>query len=222
MSITCKVGLESRVVKTTVVKTIAQLDQSLRELLVSISQNVRGNTCKCVVGLGVEKEFRPSSSADGVGGNHQVSERVAILKLCYGTSCLIIQLLQLKTAPCSLSNFLQLRGLSFVGVGIRHCLEALERDYGIKCRNAVDLGQLASAIKEKEVYKGYGLLDLVKELCFSDVKKHLMDSFTATALSNWGVTTLSQKQIEAATSDAFICFYLGNDLFGGYIGSTPF
>ncbi|KAL2935043.1 hypothetical protein RDABS01_018162 [Bienertia sinuspersici] len=190
MSMTYKVRLESRVVKTTVINTVAQLDQSLRGLLVSISQNVRSNNLKCVVGLGVEKEFRPSSTIDG------------------------------GRAPCCLSIFLQLRGLSFVGVGVEHCLKALERDYGIKCRNAVDLGELTATLKGKEMHRGYGLPDMAKELCFTDMKEHLVNNFTAAALSNWGVATLSQKQVEAATSEAFICFYLGNDLYGGYLGSA--
>ncbi|XP_021839886.2 uncharacterized protein [Spinacia oleracea] len=116
-----KVSVQNREVTTTVVNTIPQLDKSLRKL--PITSKPPG--LKYVVGIDIEKHY-----TRGIGDN-QVAEKVAIVKLCFGNSCLIIQLLHMKEPPCSLAKFLQLQELSFVSVGIKRCVEALNRDYGI-------------------------------------------------------------------------------------------
>ena len=112
-----------------------------------------------------------------------------------------------------MSNFLQLNWISFVGVGIKHCIEALDRDYGIKCRNAVDLGELVVSTNiPEDKYRVYGLLDILKMFqCETlELKTIFLSHCKTAALSNWGVTTLSVEQIEAATFEAFLCFKLGN------------
>ncbi|KNA20347.1 hypothetical protein SOVF_052770 [Spinacia oleracea] len=206
------------VIKAKLINTVPQLDQSLRDLLASITKGSqderRGTDHRCVVGLDIEKDCRPCLGADVYGGNNQVTEKVAVLKLCYGGRCLIIHLLHFKEAPSSLSAFLQLNWISFAGVGIRHCLEALDMNYGIKCRNAVDLGQLAAVVFGQDRYRWYGLVDLAKMYFPKDVSvtKKLMSSSSGAALSNWCAATLSEQQLEAAAVHAFVCFNLGHNL----------
>jgi len=110
-----------------------------------------------------------------------------------------------------------------VGIGIKHSLEDLEAEYGIKCRNAVDLAQLAANVKKNDQFRAFGLFDLAYDVCqFCRSRDHdekMVSDFHDVALSNWAATTLSKKQIEVATWTSFMCFYVGNDLLDG---SLPF
>lgn len=204
MSQTYKFSIGHRQEKTTAVSTASELDRCLKDLLSTIPQK---SGTKRVVGLHIVKSF------EDVG--NKVSERVALLTLYHGTTSLIIQLHLMSSAPCSLSAFLQLPEISFVGVGIRHSLEALDRDYGVKCRNAVDLGELAATVRENGMLRSYGLLDLVDKLCGLDVQG-MRNSFGHEALRSWDAQMLTLAQVQVATWSCFLCFYLGNQLFGGF------
>lgn len=159
------------VIITQVITTSDQLNQSLEDLL----WYTQHDDLKRLVGLDVEKHYSSSiSSTSSI-------EKVSAVMLCCGNYCLIIQLLHMDSnASCYLSKFLQLEGLTFVGVQIQHCLKALDRDYGIKCRNALDLGQLPRIIsKNKQCLEGYGVVDLaykVKQFHFlhpSEAQKYM-------------------------------------------------
>ncbi|KAF9606838.1 hypothetical protein IFM89_029295 [Coptis chinensis] len=54
--------------------------------------------------------------------------------------------------------------MTFVGVGIKDSVERLTRDYGLECRNAIDLGDLAASILEKPRMRGCGLGQLIAEI----------------------------------------------------------
>lgn len=205
MSDTYKFSIGKRQEKTTAVYTAPELDRCLKDLLSTIPQK---SGVKRVVGLHIVKSF------EDVGD--KVSERVALLTLYHGTTSLIIQLHLMSSAPCSLSAFLQLPELSFVGVGIRHSLADLDRDYGIKCRNAVDLGELAATVKENGMLRSYGLLDLVERFCPEFDVQGMRYNFCNEALSSWDAEMLTLAQVQVATWSCFLCFYVGNYLFGGY------
>lgn len=217
MSNTYKFTIDKREVTTTVIATEPELDRSLKDMLSSFTPKF--STAKRVVGLGIEKRFETIYNR-----GPKVCDRVAILKLCHGTTCLIIQLHLMSSPPFSLSGFLQRPELSFVGVGIKHSLEALVAEYGIKCGNAVDLAQLAATVNKNDIFKAFGLFDLAYEFCeycrFDDHVEKMVSNFHDVALSNWGVTALSGKQIEAATWTCFLCFFIGNYLLGGTLPST--
>lgn len=78
----------------------------------------------------------------------KMKSRVAILQLCDGVSCLIIQLPFLDSIPKSLLNFLQLPDFVFVGIGIKGSVAELEKEHGIGCKNAVELVQLAASVMQ--------------------------------------------------------------------------
>ncbi|KAL2935007.1 Cytospin-A [Bienertia sinuspersici] len=121
-------------------------------------------------------------------------------------------------ASCCLSKLLHCVELKFVGFRIRHCLDALERDFGIRCRNALDLGQLPRTLRRCQwSLEGYTLVDIankVNNMGFSVINARSICN--AATFSDWGATTLSQKQIEAATMRAYLCFFASNCLYGGY------
>lgn len=93
---------------------------------------------------------------------------------------------------------------------MNNCLKALNRDYGIQCRNAFDLRELVVTVKQdkkqtNEKFKIFGLQYLTnlftpgKELFLYVLKG------PAAPLGSWGATMLSLQQIEAATRDAYLC-----------------
>ena len=104
-----KVRVDNRTVTATVVKTIQELDTSLRKLLSNIRNN-KNRDLKHIIGIDIQKHFKNM-------GVPQVNEKVAVISLCFSTHCLIIQLLHMGKPPCSLSEFMQLQDVSFVGVG---------------------------------------------------------------------------------------------------------
>lgn len=73
-------------------------------------------------------------------------------------------------------------------------LSFLRRDYGVECRNVVDL----KPILDLAVY--YGNLE-VEAKPLSVIR------------GNWGVGNLNVEQIESAATDAFAFFKFGNMLF---------
>ncbi|XP_062152155.1 uncharacterized protein LOC133860593 [Alnus glutinosa] len=111
-----------------------------------LKNNYAGNSSyERVVGLDIEKSFS-SSTSNGV-----VSEKVAVLKLCAENDCLIVNLTHLEKIPTSLAKFLDLSGITFVGISIKQNVGDLRRDYGVQCRNAVELGALAAAVQNKPI-----------------------------------------------------------------------
>ncbi|XP_047168321.1 uncharacterized protein LOC124837081 [Vigna umbellata] len=68
------------------------------------------------------------------------------LYLCDEFTCIIIPLLQLNSIPESLMNFLCLPDHTFVGVGIEGKMGLLETQFGIRCRNVVELGPWAADV----------------------------------------------------------------------------
>ncbi|CAL8130147.1 unnamed protein product [Prunus armeniaca] len=92
---------------------------------------------KKVIGLDTEWTFvHDSLDSDSETPS---KTKLAILTLCDGDCCLIVQLPYLDSAPRSLLNFLRLPDYTFVGIGIRENIAKLEKEYGFGCKNAFDL-----------------------------------------------------------------------------------
>ncbi|KAL2935009.1 hypothetical protein RDABS01_018128 [Bienertia sinuspersici] len=156
-----------------------------------------------VVALDIEKEYALASRPGRI-------EKVAIVMLCSGTMCLIIQLPKMDSianACCCLSQLLHCVELNFVGFRIQHCLDALETEYGIKCRNALDLADIPNNVKPIGRFFD---VDEARRIC------------SAATFSEWGAATLSQQQAEAATMRAYLCFYASNCLYDGYLMNEDF
>ncbi|GAV83674.1 DNA_pol_A_exo1 domain-containing protein [Cephalotus follicularis] len=187
-------------VKTTVITDDITLENSLKELWSNMG---RDEFVKNVVGLGLEKRFTS-------GFNGAISSKVAALVLCAGYQCLIIELNSFQVIPFSLASFLDLSDITFVGVGIKQNVSNLRRDYGLECRNAVELGPLAAVVREKHYLSACGLPDIASA-CGVEVCKKSAD----VALGNWGARKLRQECIRYATYDAYASFLVGNRLLQG-------
>ncbi|XP_043717926.1 exonuclease 3'-5' domain-containing protein 2-like [Telopea speciosissima] len=183
-------------VKPRVIDTEIALKTGIEDLWSFVG---KGTGSKYVVGLDIECTAVESTN------------KVSILKLATGSFCLIIRLLNLGTIPHFLFNFLRLPDVSFVGVGIKENVAMLERDYGLQCRNMVDLRFLASSVFDDRRLVGYGLVDLAYHVIPLQVMKKPASVF----LSDWNGENLTMEEIEFATIDAYASYKIGNKLLGG-------
>ncbi|XP_042502929.1 uncharacterized protein LOC122080111 [Macadamia integrifolia] len=183
-------------VKPRVIDTEIALRAGIEDLWSFIG---KGTGSKYVVGLDIECTTVEST------------RKVSILKLASGNFCLIIRLLNLGTIPQFLFNFLRIPDISFVGVGIKENFDLLERDYGLQCRNMVDLKTLAASVLDDRRLVGYGLVDLAYHV----IPLQVMKKPASVLLSDWKGENLTMEEIEFATIDAYISYKIGNKLLGG-------
>ncbi|KAK7356308.1 hypothetical protein VNO80_15577 [Phaseolus coccineus] len=123
--------------------------------------------------------------------------------------CLIIQLLHMDSIPRSLFNFLHLPDYSFVGIGIKDDLYKLEVEYGIRCRNAVELGPLAASVMKMPRLSGCGIDELTLVVNKLDLRKHRPLS---ALFKDWGQYALGEKLAKLATINVYSCYKVGSRL----------
>ncbi|KAJ4972631.1 hypothetical protein NE237_005805 [Protea cynaroides] len=195
-SVLAEVKVQGIKVKSRVVESEIALRSAMEELWSYVG---KGTGSKHVVGLDIE-----CTSVDS-------TNKVSILKLASASLCLIIRLLNFGKIPHFLFNFLRLPDVSFVGVGIKENFVMLERDYGLQCRNMVDLPTLAASVLDDRRFMGYGLIDLAYHVIPLQVIKKPACVF----FSDWSGENLAMEEIEFATIDAYISYKIGNKLLGG-------
>ncbi|KAL5716124.1 hypothetical protein ACHQM5_017854 [Ranunculus cassubicifolius] len=136
--------------------------------------------------------------------------KVPILALCVREHCVILQLLKFKKIPDSLYNFLAQTAITFVGFGIKDSVARLHRDYGIDCRNAIDLSNLAASVLQKPHLSGVG------SAYISELVLKMDGPFVFTPIMNsWSSLILSKDQKLEIECCVFLSFAVGNKLFGG-------
>ncbi|KAF3334758.1 Werner Syndrome-like exonuclease [Carex littledalei] len=150
---------------------------------------------KIVVGL--DCEWKPNRV------RHQ-DNKIALLQLCIGNRCLILQLIYMDPVPDSLKAFLLDEMITFVGVGVGEDLAKLKGHYGLKCTNSVDLQKPCNAFLGIKMKKCMGLKGYAQEILGFELDK----SKRATQ-SNWEQWNLKEMQIRYACLDAFISCLLG-------------
>ncbi|CAJ2629015.1 unnamed protein product [Trifolium pratense] len=143
--------------------------------------------------------------------------RCATIQLCDGHSCLIIQLnLLCGGSPYwenyipfkALVNFLRLPNITFVGVGIKENLAMLEKQYGIVCRNAVELGPLAATAMRMPRLSYCGVDELAFVVNGFDLGEHR----PLTAAYDWTCSPLSKELAKLATVNVYSYFKIGSTL----------
>jgi hypothetical protein len=178
---------KSKKIRTTIISHELALEEGLKLLLSKLSG-------KRIVGLDIEKSF--SSPGHGV-----VSDKVALLKLCAENDCLLVHLILFTQIPTFLAKFLNLLDVKFVGISIKQNLADLERDYGIKCRNAVELGTLAAHVRMEPILRSYSLTELLEYFSCPFDRYYFYGRSTNVAFSDWGTSTLTMEQIRHASTE---------------------
>ncbi|KAI3842325.1 hypothetical protein MKW98_026115 [Papaver atlanticum] len=135
--------------------------------------------------------------------------KVATLQLCYGTRCIIIQLLHLDYIPNSLRNLLSDQSITFVGVGITQDIAKLDRDYGLKCWAGNELGALSDSSFGRATHLSGGaeFASMMHKLFELPVEKPVN-----VTRSDWSINILNTEQIKYATVDAYVYFEYGEYL----------
>ncbi|GAU36402.1 hypothetical protein TSUD_38690 [Trifolium subterraneum] len=140
----------------------------------------------------------------------------ATIQLCDGHSCLIIQLNRIRVSDRwkddlafkSLLNFLRLPNITFVGVGIKENLSKLEKQYGIVCRNAVELGPLAATAMRMPRLSYCGVDELAFVVNGFDLGEHR----PLTTAYDWTCNPLSKDLAKLATVNVYSYFKIGSTL----------
>lgn len=175
-----------------VVANASQVDSQISGLKSVISTHQ-----KPIVGL--DAEWKPNTAGS--------TNKLATLQLCVGSKCLILQLLHFDHIPNSLKNFLADLNITFVGVGIQEDVRKFKNDYGVDCRNVVELGPLAANVLGSPAR---GLSELALTVVGLEVEKPI-----DVTLSDWSARALSFEQIKYAAIDAYAAFLIGKKLMGG-------
>ncbi|KAI3866631.1 hypothetical protein MKW92_027585 [Papaver armeniacum] len=169
---------------TTVTNDPFKVECALMELRASLATSQIGR----VVGLDIKHKSNDN-------------ERAATLQLCHENRCLVIQLLYLDSIPKSLRSFLADSSIRFLGVNIKQDTGKLDRYYGLKCNNSIDLGSRIDDICECYKYSDLQLSELAAEILGVVIVKP-----PSVARSDWGATLLSSEQVKYATIDAYASF----------------
>ncbi|CAB4271890.1 unnamed protein product [Prunus armeniaca] len=167
---TYNVNVNGDAVKTTVINSASFVDSFITELILSCNYTNSSSSRPPIIGFHVE--FTDEIKA-------------ATLQLCSGSRCIIIQLNKMVTnnsVPQSLINFLAAPLFCFVGVDIFQSLALLRREYGIVCRNAVDL-------------------TLMVNMAVMSGAVELEPKPLSVVMGDWGAENLSMEQIQSAAID---------------------
>ncbi|CAN1822959.1 3'-5' exonuclease [Linum perenne] len=148
--------------------------------------------------VGLDCEWKPFY---GRGRN-----RTALLQLCVGTKCLIIQLCYLRPIPQSLFDFLRNPNNYFVGVGIDADIEKLSLDYGLSCTSSADLQVLA-----RQRWEWSNASPGLKDILYA-AEGISMEKPRRITMSNWEMRYLTDEQVQYAAIDAFASYKIGFNL----------
>uniref|UniRef100_A0A0E0JIE7 3'-5' exonuclease domain-containing protein n=1 Tax=Oryza punctata TaxID=4537 RepID=A0A0E0JIE7_ORYPU len=147
--------------------------------------------------VGIDVEWRPASGSRGRGP-------VAVLQICVGHRCLIVQILHADYVPDLLRDFLADGRFGFAGVGIDDDVFKLKVHYGLKVENAADLRDVAAEKLGKPALRRTGLQGLVWE-----VMGVWMEKPYDVRVSDWDSRQLTPEQVMYACADAFASFEIG-------------
>ncbi|XP_020225241.1 uncharacterized protein LOC109807126 [Cajanus cajan] len=189
--------LSGECVRTYVTKRHEKIDVVLKSFLhPSYSGEMK------VIGLDVEWHMSKEDTMNEV----VPITKCATLNLCNGYSCIIIQLLHFESIPASLLNFLRMPDYIFVGVGIKDNLDKLEKQCGIRCKNAVELAPLAATVMKRPRLRDCG----VEELAFAVADLKLRKFRPPDEIfEDWGKSFISSNQAKLAAINTFSYYKIG-------------
>lgn len=97
-----------------------------------------------------------------------------------------------------------------MGVGIKHSLAKLEKQYGIGFRNVVELGDLAATVMKMPRLSFCGVDEIASVVNNLDLRKHRPLSLPLG--KGWGQHNLSKELVELATVNVYSYYKIGSTL----------
>lgn len=186
----------SAMIDTTVTRDAAAADEWVRTVRAA---NPRGGA-PLIVGL--DCEWKPNYRS-------WTTSKVAILQLCAGTCCLVLQLFYVDRVPASIRSFLADPDVWFVGIGVGEDVAKLDADYGLTCAAPVDLeGRCNDYLgRTGGMRRQLGLKGFAWE-----VLGLAMEKPRSVTMSNWEKHDLDEAQIRYACIDAYVSYKLGEKI----------
>jgi ribonuclease D len=181
-------------IDTTVTRDAAVADDWVRTVRAA---NPRGGA-PLIVGL--DCEWKPNYRS-------WTTSKVAILQLCAGTRCLVLQLFYVDRIPASIRSFLADPGVLFVGIGVGEDVAKLGADYGLACAAPVDLEGRCNDYLGHTGGRRLGLKGFARE-----VLGLAMEKPRSVTMSNWEKHDLEEAQIRYACIDAYVSYKLGEKI----------
>uniref|UniRef100_A0A0D9V017 3'-5' exonuclease domain-containing protein n=1 Tax=Leersia perrieri TaxID=77586 RepID=A0A0D9V017_9ORYZ len=185
----------SAMIDTTVTSDAAVADDWVRR--VRTAPRGLGATQGLIVGL--DCEWKPCDHLWP-----PVTPKAAVLQLCSGTSCLVLQLLHVARFPPLVSDLLADRTVRFVGIGVGEDVAKLEDGYGVTCAAPVDLEDICNRRLGLSSMRRLGLKGYVREVLGLTMEKPMN-----VTKSDWEKRELDVAQIRYACIDAYVSYKLG-------------
>ncbi|CAO2184824.1 unnamed protein product [Urochloa humidicola] len=181
----------SAAIDTTVTRDAAAADEWVRAVRAA-------NPLGAPLIVGLDCEWKPNYTS-------WTTSKVAILQLCAGTRCLILQLFYVDRIPASIRSFLADPNVRFVGIGVGEDAGKLAADYGLACAAAADVEALCNDFLGRFAGgRRLGLKGFAREVLGLVMEKPLN-----VTRSNWEKYVLDEAQIQYACIDAYVSCKLG-------------
>ncbi|CAL1356771.1 unnamed protein product [Linum trigynum] len=160
-----------------------------------------------------QQQQQPPPSASQPAERKAVEQHAALVTLCTKLGCVLIRMnpKQLPSLSPSLRKFLAIKEILFVGVHIREDLHRMKKLYGVIVRNAVELSDLAAKMNDHPRFLGMSARELCSKVCSIKLEQKPF----VVLWSNWFDPTLSNEQLESATTDAYAAYKTGRKMLEG-------
>ena len=182
-------------IDTTVTSDTAAADEWVR--------SVRASNAGRRLIVGLDCEWKPNYSS-------WTTSKVAILQLCVGTSCLVLQLFYANRVPTAIRSLLGDPTVRCVGIGVGEDAAKLADDYGLVCAAAVDLEGRCN--QHLGIGGGLGRTRLGLKGYAREVLGMTMEKPRHVTMSNWEKRQLDVAQVQYACIDAYVSYKLGERL----------
>ncbi|XP_048566958.1 Werner Syndrome-like exonuclease [Triticum urartu] len=153
--------------------------------------------------VGLDCEWKPNYSS-------WTTSKVAILQLCVGTSCLVLQMFYANRVPAAIRGLLGDPTVRCVGIGVGEDAAKLADDYGLVCAAPVDLE--ARCNEYLGIGGGLGRTRLGLKGYAREVLGLTMEKPRHVTMSNWERRQLDVAQVQYACIDAYVSYKLGERL----------
>ncbi|XP_047961564.1 uncharacterized protein LOC125206339 [Salvia hispanica] len=196
MMITHLVKFEGKIIETTVTNKANVADDWIQ----SIKRLLKQHQGLKIIGMGCKFIHHPILS---------MSNKTALLQLCFQTKALILQLLHIDSIPQSMMDFLSDSNTTFVGIDIRNNSRKLLEEHAVHVSRMVDIHFLA----EKWFPVSYRGKPSMRALAYCIVGFSVRKCRSnANIKGDWESRILDTELVEQACVDAYTSYIIAHKL----------